>query len=446
MVTIAGAFNRGRAFSREQERLANAEMRAQAEERQLQIERQRRNTAMDALTGQYGAVAGAPTEYGQLEGISQRRTQFDRGIAQEDAQLQREDALRAAARVPQLREQGATDDEIAARLDSMPDAVFGPTPEAAASARQLAMQNIDDPQGLAAALTGEIAQQQYSDPDFFVDPETGEETYGRMVLDSRGQMVGFEPIDYQPVQPQRVDASVARDPSGIYQRDPRTGELFLVGRAPQPRGGGGGGDDEDFTISPDLFNIQQSLEEDVFNAQQSAAEQALQEVGVFSAGFANTLTGWLGGTPAKNLNATIDTLQSDIVFTQLEQMREEAARMGQRGSGLAHVTQREIELLGRVLGALDPQMGPDRLRESLRDIIALRERIYQRRLYLNAVQAGVISEEEAVQRLTEQGLAMNVYDRNRDYGGAAGFGGNEVGGADLDEQTLNLMNQYAPEE
>jgi hypothetical protein len=398
---------------------------------QTQIDRQRQNAARDALIGRYGVEAGDPVAYGQLEGIDQRRTMFDRGIENEDRDLQMQAAQRAAAVISQMRENGADEAAISQRLAAMPDAVFG-GPERAGQARELALQYIDDPQALAGALSGELAGPQFGEANFFdVD---GEEVFGRPVFDSQGNIVDLEPLPFQPVSEQVVQFQDPDFPGILFERDLRTNAVRQVAANPAAARTGDGDGETAGRMSPDLFRITQSLDEDVFNAQQNAAEDALSRTGVFSAGFANTVSGWLGGTPSRDLNTAIDALTAPVVFDQLRQMREQAADMGQRGSGLGQVTQREIELLSSVLGSLDPTASPEVLRQNLQDVMALRERIFRRRTYLNAIRAGAITEEEAVRRLEEEGLTMSVFDRNRDYSGGDGRGR----GQDLSAQAAAL--------
>lgn len=364
MADFSTRFFGGMDAQREQERLAAEELRRVSEEEQRQIERQRRNAGMNELTDRYGAVAGAPTEYGQLTGIEQRGTEFDNAQEDRDRTIQIESLQRAAAIADQMRAAGSTREQIAARLGNMPDTVFG-GPERAAQARA-ALQDPEQAATLLAGLSGEAAPgPEYGEADFY--EVGGQEVYGRPVQQPDGT-VAFEELPFEAVRPQLVDENVGRDPSGIYQRDPRTGELFLVGRAPQPRGGSGSSGGGEQAASGLAANYASSVQQ--FNNVQSRIQEAIEKTNMTSAGsMATLLDNWFGlNQPAEDLEAVLNTVGANEVFSQIEQMRQQAAAAGSRGTGLGQITQRELELLRDVQDSVLQSQSPAALRENLANL------------------------------------------------------------------------------
>ena len=86
--------------------------------------------------------------------------------------------------------------------------------------------------------------------------------------------------------------------------------------------------------------------------------------GFFATGLAQTLTGFLGGTPAKNLAAKLNTISANLSFDTLQAMRDASPT----GGALGQVSEREIELLGATVASLDPSQSPTQLRSALNDI------------------------------------------------------------------------------
>ena len=86
--------------------------------------------------------------------------------------------------------------------------------------------------------------------------------------------------------------------------------------------------------------------------------------GFFATGVAQTLTGFLGGTPARNLAAKLNTISANLSFDTLQAMRDASPT----GGALGQVSEREIELLGATVASLDPSQSPAQLRSALNDI------------------------------------------------------------------------------
>ena len=93
-------------------------------------------------------------------------------------------------------------------------------------------------------------------------------------------------------------------------------------------------------------------------------KEASDLVGIFSTGFAATISGFIGGTPAKNLKTKVDTIAANLSFDTLQAMRDASPT----GGALGQVSEREIELLGATVASLDIAQSPAQLRKSLSDI------------------------------------------------------------------------------
>lgn len=86
--------------------------------------------------------------------------------------------------------------------------------------------------------------------------------------------------------------------------------------------------------------------------------------GFLATGFLQTATGFIGGTPAKNLKTKLDTIKANLSFDTLQAMREAS----KTGGALGQVSDREIELLGATVASLDPSQSAGQLRSALNDV------------------------------------------------------------------------------
>jgi hypothetical protein len=77
--------------------------------------------------------------------------------------------------------------------------------------------------------------------------------------------------------------------------------------------------------------------------------------------FAERLSG-VGGTGARNLRGSLDTIRANIGFDQLNQMRQASPT----GAALGSVTQQELAFLQAVMGSLDQSQSEAELRRNLR--------------------------------------------------------------------------------
>lgn len=108
-------------------------------------------------------------------------------------------------------------------------------------------------------------------------------------------------------------------------------------------------------ISSDLYKSSNVL---------GAIDTAMGQTSGASAGFFGQLTRGVGGTPAKNLEATLATVGSNIGFDRLTQMRKESPTGGALGS----ITEGELKLLQSTIASIDPDQSPDQLRANLATI------------------------------------------------------------------------------
>lgn len=94
----------------------------------------------------------------------------------------------------------------------------------------------------------------------------------------------------------------------------------------------------------------------------SAVNRAIDQVGFLSAG---ALTAGLPfNQPRENLKATIDTIQANLSFAELAQMRANSPTGGALGS----IAVRELDLLGSTVASLNPNQSQAELRRSLQTI------------------------------------------------------------------------------
>ena len=75
----------------------------------------------------------------------------------------------------------------------------------------------------------------------------------------------------------------------------------------------------------------------------------------------NEVGKFVPGTNARNLAATLDTLMANLGFNELAEMRANSPTGGAVGS----LTERELTLLGSVMGSLDQGQDPDQLRANI---------------------------------------------------------------------------------
>lgn len=95
------------------------------------------------------------------------------------------------------------------------------------------------------------------------------------------------------------------------------------------------------------------------------------------------ISGWTAGagsllanvpaTPARDLQARMETVRANIGFDKLNEMRQTSPT----GGALGQVTERELNFLQSVRGSLDAGQSPDQLKETLREIKASLQRLQE---------------------------------------------------------------------
>lgn len=92
-----------------------------------------------------------------------------------------------------------------------------------------------------------------------------------------------------------------------------------------------------------------------------ALKTAQDDANSLTAGFGGAVLNMLPGSPARNLRATLDTIDSNIAFDRLSQMRAESPTGGALGS----ITEGELRLLKSTIASTDPTQGPEQLKANL---------------------------------------------------------------------------------
>lgn len=107
---------------------------------------------------------------------------------------------------------------------------------------------------------------------------------------------------------------------------------------------------------------------------ESAIERALSKVDGWSAGL-GSMTAFVPGSPAKNLQAELETIKANLGFDELQTMRDNSPT----GGALGQVAVQELEALRSTLSSLDQAQSPEQLRSSLQRIKEIRQGSAERR-------------------------------------------------------------------
>jgi hypothetical protein len=90
-------------------------------------------------------------------------------------------------------------------------------------------------------------------------------------------------------------------------------------------------------------------------------DQASSQAGLFTTGFIGGQIAKIPGTPAYDLNKTLDTIKANIGFDKLQEMRDSSPT----GGALGQVTERENTLLQAVWGALEQSQSEKQFKDNL---------------------------------------------------------------------------------
>jgi len=98
-------------------------------------------------------------------------------------------------------------------------------------------------------------------------------------------------------------------------------------------------------------------------------DQAIKQTGAISSGYLGQKTKDIGGTPAADLGALLETIQADAAFATLQKMRDNSPT----GGALGAVSEKELGLLQSAAAALNQAQSPSQLRDQLKKYKKLRE-------------------------------------------------------------------------
>jgi len=148
------------------------------------------------------------------------------------------------------------------------------------------------------------------------------------------------------------------------------------------------------------------------------AQEALSKVSALSAGIGGQSLRNIGGTPAFDLAQTVNTIQGNIGFAELQAMRDASPT----GGALGQVSERELQLLSSVISALDTAQSPSQLKENLGQVVKFFED-YQNDQVLKYLQENPDATDEEIAELLEGNIPQSF---------------NKVGGADTNQGTVAI--------
>lgn len=152
--------------------------------------------------------------------------------------------------------------------------------------------------------------------------------------------------------------------------DARARETLGAGRAPPGYRFTADGNLEAIPGGPADVKAGAAKEKAVLGAEQAAVkakvvidkvDEALKRTGFFTTGLTGEMIGKVPGTPAYNLEKTIDTIRANIGFKELADMRAASPT----GGALGQITVRELEFLQAAIANLDKGQEETQLRQNL---------------------------------------------------------------------------------
>lgn len=164
-----------------------------------------------------------------------------------------------------------------------------------------------------------------------------------------------------------------------------------------------------------LEKLNQALGERLDPKTKAYVSEGGGQIGGGSAGLAD-LTKLVPGTPARDLDATLDTIRAAIGFDKLQEMRANSPT----GGALGAISDKENKLLQSVMGSLDQGQSPDqlkanlkRLRDELATVREERQRSYGRQYNGASATAGA----SATPRITPEQARAELARRRAAKGG-----------------------------
>lgn len=129
----------------------------------------------------------------------------------------------------------------------------------------------------------------------------------------------------------------------------------------------------------------------------SAIDSTLPKLGILTSGFIGSKTKDIGGTPAANVDAALNTIRSNVGFDALQKMRESSPTHG----ALGQISDRENTLLQSVRGSLEQKQSSDQLADTL---TKLRKHFVNVRL-INESQTGDPEADDAIAQVISSGIS-----------------------------------------
>lgn len=221
-----------------------------------------------------------------------------------------------------------------------------------------------------------------------VDPTKGAPS-GFMFSDPANPAAGVVPLPGYTKAPDTVvnvggDGAPAPQIGSIPQGfaavpDPNSPAGYRMERIP------GGPED---TSKSDLAAAEGSLQQSNIALDKIAQAKSLIDESTWynpATGFGAETAAGIGGTNAANYKAITDTIEANIAFDALAQMREASPT----GGALGAISERELTLLGATLASLSQAQSPAQARRHLEELEAIYTQIMQKAAaYPNAAQFG----------------------------------------------------------
>lgn len=151
------------------------------------------------------------------------------------------------------------------------------------------------------------------------------------------------------VRASRPDTVTVADGAEVY--DPVTGRM-VARNTPDPR-------PQDAEAAAARQRAAEAERQQIAQVRDSIG-RARQQIGFWTTGPLAGLSA-IGGTPAADLAATLDTIEANLSFRALAEMRANSPTGGALGS----ITERELQLLGSTVANLRQSQSPTQLRENL---------------------------------------------------------------------------------
>jgi hypothetical protein len=133
-------------------------------------------------------------------------------------------------------------------------------------------------------------------------------------------------------------------------------------------------------------------------------DNAIKDSGFLTTGIMGQMTSGIGGTPAKNLAATLDTVKANMGFDELQEMRDNSPT----GGALGQVAVQEIQYLQSVIASLDQAQSSEQLKRNLETIKAAKRESNKRIRYAYEQTYGTVK--QGGNNATQVPLSKNELD------------------------------------